>query len=89
MSRSPLQERDRPEVERLITDHLATVLGTTIPVEIRDVQPTDFFNWYNNTYDGWFITVRDSKTKQLFWLYFVVDLRGGTSDNDWFVEKIS
>lgn len=56
------------------------------PVAIGKVQQTHFFDMYMNSYDGWFIDVQ--YYDGLWEIWFVVDIRGGYSDDDWFLEKV-
>lgn len=57
------------------------------PIAIWKVVETDLFRRYYNTFDGWFVWVQ--YYDGLFEIWFVVDVRGGLSDDDWYLEKIT
>lgn len=56
------------------------------PVAITRVDECDFFRNHNNSYEGFFIDVQYADGRYEIW--FVVDIRGGLSDDDWFIQKI-
>lgn len=80
---------DKNEIMELIyKDHQAGKFNpqNLRPVAITDVQGTEFFPWYNNTWEGYFLTVQYANG--LFELWFAVDLHGGDCDDRWFLERI-
>lgn len=54
------------------------------PVAITDVQGTEFFPWFNNHYEGYFLEVTYVDHKEL---WFAVDV-SGEHDYHWFLERI-
>lgn len=82
-----LPTADKNEIMELIyTDHDIKNPNKLRPVAITQVQGSNFFPWHNNTYDGYFIDVQYANG--LYEIWFAVDVRGGLSDNRWFLERI-
>lgn len=54
---------------------------------IERVKETRFFDAHNNTFDGYFVWVK--YPDGVYEIFFVVDIRGGLSDDDWFIESIT
>lgn len=81
-----LPTADKNEIMELIyTDHDITNKNKLRPVAITNIQGSNFFPWHNNTYDGYFFDVNYIDHTEL---WFAVDVRGGLSDNSWFLERI-
>ncbi len=57
------------------------------PLAIWKVVETDLFDRYYNIFDGWFVWVQYNDG--LFEIWFVVDVGGGLSGDDWYLEKIT
>lgn len=63
-----------------------TATNTYRPVSISDIEGCDFFPHHNNTFEGWFCRVNYFDGS--FERYFIVDVSGSLSDDDWYIERI-
>lgn len=74
-------EKDKQEIMGLIYEQQ----GGLRPISLSDITEVRFFPWHNNTYQGWFVRANYVQTSEM---WFIVDLRGSASDNDWWLEII-
>lgn len=56
------------------------------PVALTKETECFFFRSYDNRFDGYFVDVQYADG--LYEIWFVVDVRGGLADYDWYVQKI-
>lgn len=76
-------EQEQQEIIKLIAEEKRR---NGIPT-IERVKETCFFDWHNNTYDGYFVWAK--YPDGIFEIFFVVDLRSSLADYNWFIENIT